>query len=188
MAESKKRSDGARSDFPSDDPLDRGHAWEISAPEEEILRKIQTLPTKSFMNARSMRSMLCSQWLCFPRQKLHQLVESPWNSAVPQMGRLECSRADSVCSLCLACGDNRRFFLACRDPELKVEREGTAPLPDEPTDRAVIALSRGAVGNAIPPAHVRADEEREKPGPDKVQACKHGRLLNKEMKKHSEGS
>jgi len=40
----------------------------------------------------------------------------------------------------------------------------------------------------IPTAHVRADEEWEKPGPDKVQTWKHSRLLNKEMKKHSEGS
>lgn len=69
-------------------PLDRGPTLEISAPKEEILRKIQMIPTKSFMNVRSMHSMLCSQWLCFPRQKLHQLVELPWNSAIPQMGGL----------------------------------------------------------------------------------------------------
>lgn len=41
--------------------LDRGHALEIFAPKEEILRKIQMIQTQSFMNVRNMHSMLCSQ-------------------------------------------------------------------------------------------------------------------------------
>lgn len=47
---------------------------------------------------------------------------------------------------------------------------------------------RETVESIIPAASVRADQEWEKPGPDKVQTCKHSRLLNKEMKEHSEGS